>query len=197
MPKTKCFSTDPYYKSLVGWKLDFLKVKSFLNWAVTTAMEYTVCDTKFKIFMVLSFFKDLFLSCLASPLLFNPNQPNTLSWSTLLTSMLRETLSSVVLDLGVVSLTMHFCIPANTHKYTSTSIPTGIMHIRLHQAGVHIHYAPFFSLLIKLHMHTTKSLTHVCRHRQHTQAFFFFSHSCVQISNSARWERTNTLTRKD
>lgn len=71
---------------------------------------------------------------------------------------------------------------------------TYIMHACTHMTNT---YLCFLSPpLIKSHMHTTKSPTFTDACVEHT-GFFFVSHSCVQISNRARWERTNTLTRKD
>lgn len=75
-------------------------------------------------------------------------------------------------------------------------------HRRLHQTSIFMHahtlqtlMLPFFFPFPSSHVHATK-MAHRCEHRRHTQAFSF-PHSCVLISNRARWGRTNTLTRKD
>ena len=99
-----------------------------------------------------------------------------------------------------------YCHNTFLHSYKHNDNPlytnwhTEYMH--LHQqmmlhACIHItdtYLFPFFNHQASLSQTT---ILHTQLHAQRAHTGFFFSHSCVQISNRACWERTNTLTRKD
>lgn len=92
---------------------------------------------------------------------------------------------------------VNFCIPIHKSGRNAVQACTCTAYTHFHQPTVFKQSHTYIQTLMLCLIHSCLT----CMQQNHTQmtahTSLFFPHSCVQISNRASWERTNTLTRKE